>query len=407
MTPRVSVIVPVYNAMPHLQECLASILGQSLRNLEVICVDDGSTDDSLSFLQEQARQDRRVTVLEQPHSSAGAARNRGLALARGKYLSFLDADDLFAGTMLETAYDRAEAMSVEVVCFGADRYVQVEDRFESTPWTLKLEQFPRADVFSSEDIRPNVFRATLGWTWDKLFLRDYIRREGLEFQDIRIHNDMFFVYSAVLSAQRIAIIDKVLVHQRVRPFGSLSTSAVKATALDCVADALESTRNRLVAKGQDQVFGRDFRNYALSLFLYHLDSLEGPAREELYRRIQGDWIRRFGLDTVDEFYFYRPDEYERLQDMRFLPYERYLRCERLQAESARQAAVARANRVNASRLKTQLSRANTELARAKKDAQTSRADASAVRSSRAYLLGRLLLGPARLVRRAASARRRR
>ena len=100
MEPKVSVIIPVYNVEKYLGPCLDSILGQTLNNIEVICVDDGSTDRSLDILREYEKRDARVKVLTQPNTNAGAARNKGIQQARGEYLSFLDSDDHFDPTML-------------------------------------------------------------------------------------------------------------------------------------------------------------------------------------------------------------------------------------------------------------------------------------------------------------------
>ena len=93
MTVKVSVILPVYNVEKYLKECLDSILNQTLQEIEVICVDDGSTDRSLEILREYEKKDKRVIVLTQENKGAGAARNKGLAIAKGEYLSFLDSDD--------------------------------------------------------------------------------------------------------------------------------------------------------------------------------------------------------------------------------------------------------------------------------------------------------------------------
>ena len=100
--PIVSVIVPVHNAEKYLEQCLESILGQTLGDIEVICVNDRSTDGSAVILDSFAEKDPRLSVLQSPGLGAGGARNIGLRAAKGKYLSFLDADDFFEPDMLVT-----------------------------------------------------------------------------------------------------------------------------------------------------------------------------------------------------------------------------------------------------------------------------------------------------------------
>ena len=105
---KVSVIIPVYNVEPYLKQCMDSVVGQTLKDIEIICVDDGSTDGSLDILKEYATEDSRIQIIEQKNAGAGAARNNGMRHATGKYLSFLDSDDFFEPRMLEKAYDLAE-----------------------------------------------------------------------------------------------------------------------------------------------------------------------------------------------------------------------------------------------------------------------------------------------------------
>lgn len=93
MNPSVSVIIPVYNIEKFLSACLDSVCSQTLKDIEIICVDDGSTDSSLAILHRYKKQDERVIVLTQQNQGAGAARNYGLSIAKGEYLAFLDSDD--------------------------------------------------------------------------------------------------------------------------------------------------------------------------------------------------------------------------------------------------------------------------------------------------------------------------
>jgi len=105
---KVSIIIPVYNAEKYIREDLDSLLGQSLREIEVICVDDGSKDSSLKILEDYQRKDDRIKILKQENKGAGAARNEGMKEAKGDYLIFLDADDFFEKDMLEKSVGKME-----------------------------------------------------------------------------------------------------------------------------------------------------------------------------------------------------------------------------------------------------------------------------------------------------------
>lgn len=137
MNPVVSVIIPVYNQEKYLRKCLDSVCNQSLQNIEVICVNDGSTDNSKEILENYAKQDSRIHILSQKNQGAGAARNLGMQVARGKYLSFLDSDDIFEPLMLETMVRAIEKDDADVLVCRADRFDTNTGIRESMPWSHK------------------------------------------------------------------------------------------------------------------------------------------------------------------------------------------------------------------------------------------------------------------------------
>ena len=116
---KVSVVVPIYNAEGFLRECLDSLVNQTLRDIEIICVDDGSTDRSGLILSHYRQEDRRITLIRQENSGSGAARNRGIRSARGEYIAFLDADDFYPeAETLEKLYEAAVRHGV-LICGGS------------------------------------------------------------------------------------------------------------------------------------------------------------------------------------------------------------------------------------------------------------------------------------------------
>ena len=114
--PKVSVIIPVYNVEEYLRECLDSVVNQTLKEIEIICVDDGSTDSSLEILKEYAQKDNRITVIGTLNKNAGHARNIGISIARGKYLGFIDSDDYIEPTMYEELYAKSKKDDLSLVC---------------------------------------------------------------------------------------------------------------------------------------------------------------------------------------------------------------------------------------------------------------------------------------------------
>ena len=115
MDVKISVVLPVYNVANYLRKCLDSLVNQTFKDFEVICVDDGSTDKSTKILEEYQKKDNRIKILQQQRGGAGAARNLGLGHAQGKYVQFLDSDDYFESNLLEEMYTRAEKYDADLV----------------------------------------------------------------------------------------------------------------------------------------------------------------------------------------------------------------------------------------------------------------------------------------------------
>ena len=119
---KVSVIMPVYNAAEYLSRTLDDVTNQTLRDIQIICVDDGSKDNSREIVKEYQKKDERIQLVEQENKNAGAARNHGMQYAKGKYVVFWDSDDLFLENALETMYLQAEKTQADICICAARRY---------------------------------------------------------------------------------------------------------------------------------------------------------------------------------------------------------------------------------------------------------------------------------------------
>ena len=140
--PRVSVIVPVFNEEAFLPQCIDSLLAQSLTDIEVICVDDGSTDATPAILADYARADARVKVISQNNAGPAKARNRAIEVARGDYLYCCDADDFCKPNLLEGAVQVAERYDADVVLLPFMLYDNKIATPISVPWSLPRHLFP-------------------------------------------------------------------------------------------------------------------------------------------------------------------------------------------------------------------------------------------------------------------------
>ncbi len=311
--PVVSVIVPVYNVEQYLPQCLDSIVNQTLKNIEIICVNDSSTDNSLNILNHYAEKDPRIKVVTQPNGGAGAARNRGLSLAAGKYLSFLDSDDFFEPDMLELAYNKAVCDKADFVVFQSDQYYTDRKEFVSVPWTLREKEIPPYTPFNHRQMTDNIFKVFVGWAWDKLYDREFVEKNHLRFQEQRTSNDMLFVFSGVAVAKRISVVKKVLAHQRRDAKDSLSKT--RENSWHCFYDALTALRDRLKSEGLYDEMEKDYINYALHFSLWNIRTLAEPTRSRLIEKMKFQWFSDLGIAGKSGDYFYNQKEfkeYERL-----------------------------------------------------------------------------------------------
>ncbi|ROI09226.1 glycosyltransferase [Chryseobacterium sp. H3056] len=151
MVPKISVIVPVYNADAYLRPCIESLIGQSFKDIELIFVNDGSSDDSLRILQDFAARDHRIRIIDQPNQGVSAARNRGLQVATAEYISFVDADDWLPLLIYEKVAAVMDATSVDIILYNMETTLGGYDAITSYP-------FPPCVVLGADFIQQTVYR---------------------------------------------------------------------------------------------------------------------------------------------------------------------------------------------------------------------------------------------------------
>lgn len=262
--PLVSVVMPVYNAERWLPRSLDGVLSQTLGDLELIAVDDASTDGSLAVLERWATRDPRVRVLHHENNLfAGAARNDGLAAARGEYVLFLDSDDEFEPTLLEEAVGEACRSGADVVLFGADDLAGGGGA--RTPNTLYLDRalLPGRLPFVPADVASCLFQLCTPEPWIKLFNRSFVEAEGLRFQGSQNANDLFFTLSALSRARRVSAVSGALVHHRVGVAGGVQ--ATRGREPLAFLGALHALRADLDGRGVLPLYEKSF----IDLVVFH------------------------------------------------------------------------------------------------------------------------------------------
>lgn len=205
--PKLSIIIPVYNIEEYISNCLNSILSQPFRDFEVICVNDGSTDNSLLELQKY-RNDERVIIIDKKNEGSGVARNSALAIARGEYVFFVDGDDWIEENSLQKMVDEADRLKTDILVFGGLSYY--EDKGQNGGYSAnKLPKKYLNKVFNAKDIRKDIFKFP-STAWTKLYRREFLQKNDIKFQEIKVGQDQLPFFHSMILAERIAILPKNL-----------------------------------------------------------------------------------------------------------------------------------------------------------------------------------------------------
>lgn len=296
----VSVIVPAYNAEQFIGECIESVLNQSLKDLEMIIVDDGSTDGTLDVIRKYAESDPRLSVLTQANQFAGVARNNGMMRATGEYYYFLDSDDYIDKNALQDMVDAARSCNADVVVCRA-RSFSMKDK-EVLPISYALRDYALNTPLAQEDIAKTLFRSVVGWPWDKLFKASFIKDTGLEYQPLRSTNDAYFVFMAMALAKTTYCLDKELVTHRINNMKSISNTRRKSWNNALIAmDAIEE---KLHDEGIYELFERTFLNWRANFVYWNVSTLDKESALGLLEAVRPKMI---GMPLEKSFYFLARD----------------------------------------------------------------------------------------------------
>ena len=236
----ISIIIPVYNVEKYLSDCLNGLINQTYNNLEIICVNDGSKDNSLNILNEFAQKDCRIKIINQENKGAGNARNTGLEIATGKYLYFLDSDDYIDKTLIEKAHNRISKFNAEICIFK-------NNEFENESKKIKKNKSIKnnfKNIFNKNSYKSNFFSLFNIPAFTKLYKAEFIQKNNIKFQEIRTCNDVFFNFITLSLAERITFLNETLVTYRTNQKSNISSHRSKyienvKIAFDLLKEELE------------------------------------------------------------------------------------------------------------------------------------------------------------------------
>ena len=222
--PKVSIIIPVYNVEKYLRQCMDSVVNQTLKDIEIICINDGSTDNSLNILEEYANQDSRIKIVNKENSGYGASMNVGLAAAASDYIGIVESDDFVELNMFEILYNTAKENNLDLVrC----RYFEYKTQ-ENTNTLIENLWVPKNRVYCPLEEKAPFWQAPA--IWCNLFKKEMIEKNHIRFLETpgASYQDTSFAFKLYASAERFMMIEDALLHYRVDNVNSSFKSTSKA-----------------------------------------------------------------------------------------------------------------------------------------------------------------------------------
>ena len=217
---KISVILPVYNVAIYLRECLDSIINQTLSDLEIICINDGSTDNSLDILREYEKNDKRIIVVDKKNEGLSVTRNLGITLATGEYISFVDSDDYLDVDFYDILYNAAKKYEADIACTNLYRfssrkkYYLVKYRFK------RCTQSPRLKYKYAEIPRHN-------YVMNKIYERKKLQSSGIRFEEGIYFEDIEFTHKIVFYLRALVTVPGTKYNYRDNPYSIVNVKSDK------------------------------------------------------------------------------------------------------------------------------------------------------------------------------------
>jgi glycosyltransferase involved in cell wall biosynthesis len=293
-TPSVSVIIPVYNTAAYLAECLDSVISQRILDMEIIVVNDGSTDGCIDITRRYSKLDDRIILLDKANQGASAARNDAMRMAKGDYIMFLDSDDIYTAEVVKIAYNQISRNSCDVVIFNGRAF---EDGCKIRRWSDKF--YFNLDAKDENNIAPGLY--WIGRTGGriqqaamKIYRREFIVENNLKFGDSLAGEDYFFLYMCMIRAERVGYMHFEGYCRRHRP-GSLETDKSIHGTLERIRSfgQILSTLN-LVADGKyRRIIAGQHAYYASVLWVRCMIRYDASERDYLLKEFLNAHLEEF------------------------------------------------------------------------------------------------------------------
>ena len=294
---KVSVIVPVYNVEKYLKDCLNSVINQTLEDIEIICVNDGSTDNSLAILEDYAKKDSRIKIINQKNKGSSGARNTGMKYVQGEYVLFLDSDDWLNADALSELYWSHLDDNLDMLFFQTVDYYEEDGRYELNQFggMTAIDDSFEGKIFNYKDVASIIFKIPHS-AFNKLYSTSFLQRINASFPEGINYEDLAFFYDVFLKAERVSILKKELLFYRIRE-NSISTSGGEKSfdifkSLKLVNNSLKNIK--IIVNNYLQ----DYLMFIIVNLKFVFVRLKDEYKNDYFKSMLENY-EYFGLDKVD------------------------------------------------------------------------------------------------------------
>ena len=299
MVVKVSVLVPCYNVEKYIKQCLDSIVCQTLKDIEIICINDGSTDSSLDILKDYSKKDDRIKIINQKNKGLGATRNKGIDLARGKYIFFIDSDDYIELDTLFELYNVCEKKELDFVICQVKNYDEKNNEFFTSEYfdMPVLAKTVGDTVFNYNDVKDILPKINVV-AWNKLYNLNFIKKINARFSENLIFEDNVFFWNLLFNAKKIYFYQKYFYIYRRRDL-SITSSGNKN-----LIDTIE-IHNQIFNVFKENDLFETHKNFLfnkkVSLIYSRFEEISEEYKETFFKEMKNDFIQmveEYGKDYI-------------------------------------------------------------------------------------------------------------
>ena len=285
---KISVIVPVYNVEKYLKKCLNSLINQTLNDIEIICVDDGSTDSSIEILKEFELKDDRIIVISQKNEGAATSRNKGINLAKGEYISFVDSDDWLELDAFEKLYANAKSNDSDIVLFNS---VEIHsDKTKNRIYFKSEDTIDYNNFVFDFNYNKRLILNGMFVIWSKIYKTSFLKENNLCFYNYPIFNDVQFHIESMIFAEKISYLPEILYYYNKLNVNSIQSQKLNSNKRLVLFEIFNQIKSFLLNNNVWDEFEVEFYEFKIRQSNENLNKTPNKFKEEFYNKMRFEFL---------------------------------------------------------------------------------------------------------------------